>query len=49
MKKMPQKISDCCGATATDPIMLDYGICPECKDHCEYINQEEDDTDNSQD
>ena len=29
-------ISDCCGAEATDPMMEDYGICPECKDHCEY-------------
>ena len=30
------KVSDCCGAEATDPVMLDYGICPDCKDHCEF-------------
>lgn len=41
---MAQKISDCCGATPTDPIMLDLGICPDCKDHCEFINEEEDET-----
>lgn len=36
-----QKISDCCGAAAKDPIMLDYMICPECKDHCEYVYDRE--------
>jgi|SanBayMetagenome_1026888.scaffolds.fasta_scaffold297884_2 hypothetical protein len=40
---MGQKISDCCGAAATDPVMLDYGICPDCKDHCEFIEEEEND------
>lgn len=34
------KISDCCQAPATDPVMQDYGICPECKDHCEFIEEE---------
>jgi hypothetical protein len=34
------KISDCCGAEATDPVMEDYGICPDCKDHCEFIDEE---------
>jgi hypothetical protein len=34
-------LSDCCGAEATDPIMEDYGICPECKDHCEYEQEKE--------
>ena len=35
------KISECCGA----PIPLDgedYGICPDCKEHCEYIEEEDD-------
>ena len=34
-------ISDCCGAEATDPMMEDYGICAECKDHCEYQEEKE--------
>jgi hypothetical protein len=34
-------LSDCCGAEATDPIMEDYGICPECKDHCQYEKEQE--------
>lgn len=38
---MGQKISDCCGAAARDPIMLDYGICPDCKDHCEFIEEQD--------
>jgi hypothetical protein len=41
---MAQKISDCCGAAVTNPVMLDLGICPDCKDHCEFINEEEDET-----
>lgn len=35
------KISDCCGAEAYsngDSSTEDYGICPECKEHCEYID-----------
>ena len=36
-------ISDCCGAAATDPVMLDIGICPSCKDHCEFIDEDEED------
>ena len=33
-------VSDCCGA---EPVGVsdDIGICPECKDHCEYIELEE--------
>lgn len=37
------KISECCGAAATDPIMLDYGICPECNEHCEFVEEKEPD------
>lgn len=37
-------ISDCCGAAPTDPVMLDIGICPECKDHCEFIDEDEEET-----
>ena len=42
---MAQKISDCCGAYATDPLMLDYGICPDCKDHCEFVDEVDKDDD----
>lgn len=33
------KVSDCCGA---DPILNseDVGLCPQCKEHCEYIDLE---------
>ncbi len=34
------KYSDCCGAEAYsngDSCTSDYGICPECKDHCDYV------------
>jgi len=33
--------SECCGA---EPVLDsdDLGICPECKEHCEYIKNEED-------
>lgn len=37
------KVSDCCQAEMTDPIMEDYGICPECKEHCEWIDEEPND------
>ncbi len=39
------KISDCCGIETTDPLMLDYGICPECKEHCEFEDYDSDDDD----
>lgn len=34
-----EKYSDCCGAY-TD--MTEYGICPECLEHCEFINEYDD-------
>lgn len=37
------KLSECCGAEATDPLMLDYGICPDCQEDCEFIDDEPDD------
>jgi hypothetical protein len=33
-------ISDCCGAAPVG-VSDDIGICPECKEHCDYV---EDDT-----
>lgn len=33
-------ISDCCGASADGN--EDYGICPDCKEHCEFIEEESD-------
>ena len=43
------KLSDCCGAANRgngDSDFADYGICPICKEHCEFIedDDEEDDT-----
>ena len=35
------RISDCCGAPPKDPIQIDLGLCSDCHDHCEYINQED--------
>jgi hypothetical protein len=33
------KYSRCCGAEAGD--FEDVGICPECKEHCDWIDDEE--------
>jgi|LakMenE01Jun11ns_1017448.scaffolds.fasta_scaffold8473392_2 hypothetical protein len=30
------KLSECCGAEVTDVLMEDYGICPECQEHCGF-------------
>jgi len=40
-------ISECCsapdGSTSIDgPTWSDLGICPECRDHCEFVEIEED-------
>jgi len=32
-------VSDCCGCEM-DPILADYGICPDCQEHCEAELQE---------
>lgn len=29
------KVSTCCGAPCS---MTEYGICPECKEHCDFEN-----------
>ena len=31
--------SDCCGAYTS---MWEYGLCPDCMEHCEFIDVEED-------
>ena len=31
-------LSDCCGSSCPIP---ELGICPECLEHCEFINEEE--------
>lgn len=33
-------ISDCCGVEMNGHD-IDYGICPDCHDHCEAIDEEE--------
>jgi hypothetical protein len=37
-------VSTCCGAQPIsngDNDSVDYGICPECGEYCEYIEEEE--------
>lgn len=36
-------VSDCCGAEAYsngDASSEDYGICPECHEHCTYVKED---------
>jgi len=37
------KVSNCCGYEIGDPHYLDIGICPDCKEHCDFeeIDEEE--------
>jgi hypothetical protein len=42
------KVSDCCGASPRgngDNDTEDYGICPDCGEHCEYVDDGEDEKD----
>lgn len=44
------KISDCCGVPAYsngDSSTEDYGICPDCKEHCEYVEEDDGEPNNS--
>jgi len=34
------KVSDCCGAANFEA--EDYGICPACKEHCDFIYEGDD-------
>lgn len=46
------KISNCCGASPKsngDCDTEDFGICPECREHCEYIEEDEDNEEENQD
>jgi hypothetical protein len=36
-------ISDCCGSSAGGT--EDYGICPDCKEHCEFHEDEDEEDD----
>jgi hypothetical protein len=38
MKNITMKISNCCGAG--DLVYEDYGICPDCKEHCEFEDED---------
>ena len=38
------KVSDCCGASPIsngDMSFEDIGICSECREHCEYVEEED--------
>ena len=44
--KIANKVSNCCGAsdgpaTQDGPHWSDIGICPECKEHCEFVKEDE--------
>jgi hypothetical protein len=30
------KVSSCCGVGIDDPIAEEFGICPECLEHCDF-------------
>ncbi len=39
-------VSECCGAPALsngDSDTGDLGICPDCGEHCDYVEEDEDD------
>ena len=36
------KVSNCCGAPPVGA-SEDMGLCPDCKDHCEYVEEYDDD------
>jgi hypothetical protein len=38
------KVSSCCGASGFE--FEDYGICPDCKEHCDFEEEEDDDIEN---
>lgn len=47
--KLNHKISDCCGVAPKrigDIDSTDCGICPSCKEHCEFIDDDEAEEDN---
>jgi hypothetical protein len=35
-------ISNCCSAPARGEGCTDIGICPDCGEHCEFIDEEDD-------
>ena len=38
-------VSDCCGAPATAEGCVETGLCPQCHEHCEFYDDEEEDED----
>jgi hypothetical protein len=44
--------SDCCGAldgeaTEDGPSWSDVGICPDCREHCEFVDEEQEEDNES--
>lgn len=40
-------VSNCCGSRPKsngDTDTSEYGICPDCGEHCEYVDEEDEDT-----
>ena len=41
---LEEEVSDCCGAVPRgdgDNDTSDYGICPDCGEHCDYVSRKE--------
>ena len=41
---MTTKVTDCCGVPPKGN-SDDYGLCPCCKEHCEYVEEDEEEND----
>ena len=39
---MTDQFSTCCGASSSNPIYSDLSLCPECKEHCGWVAEDED-------
>ena len=37
------KVSNCCGAYLNSNVCEDIGICPECGEHCDFVEEDGDD------
>lgn len=38
---MTDQFSTCCGASSSNPIYIDLSLCPECKEHCGWVNEDD--------
>lgn len=38
---MTDQFSTCCGASSSNPIYGDLSLCPECKEHCGWVSEDD--------